>query len=167
MGGIESKIKVPKKIAEEIFETKASSLKDIEVPEIVEDGLSFYVRFFSLNLFQKHLQLINVHCAIFWVLIKHHLHIFWCLCYICPESSPETEADPKTVLIHSLQWHQSRHTKSALSLCPFLLFSCLSYMYLWKKEREKEGERVASLSLPKEWRPAKVGIHLHRKRFLS
>lgn len=65
MGGRESKIKVPKKIAEEIFETKASSLKDIEVPEIVEDGLSFYVRFFSLNLFQKHLQLINVHCAIF------------------------------------------------------------------------------------------------------
>lgn len=137
LAGRESKIKVSKKISEEIFELKASSLKDVEVLESVEDVLSFCLRFFSLNLFQKRLQLINVHCAMFWVFIEHHLHIFWCFCCICPESSTEKEADPETVLTHSLQWYRA-DTRNLHFVCGvffFLSFVLLGSVEEWVKKR--------------------------------
>lgn len=77
------------------------SLKDVEMPETIENGLSILLGGigFSLKLNQKILKVINRYGAIFGVLIKQVLYIFRRLSHLEPKYSLEAEADLERLLI--------------------------------------------------------------------
>lgn len=120
---------------------EAVSVKDLKMLNTIEYGFSIFLCsvHFSLVVLQKLDQVLQGHSAIFRVLVKEVLHVFWGISPPKFKPSPETEAHLERVVWFTTFWiihdqNQSNLASTVISPTYNLIYDGLSnllYTKIW------------------------------------